>query len=194
MNDLQLALTWVKRLWEIGDFGVSCASAMQEDGELRKLLDMANHPNDLPLVIFRWASSVPPDQKDDPFIQGMLDRMGFGYHNYGHMRRKHDRPDNIKNVLIRLVKYVGFNRVRNALAELYVSSQVDLRSDGNTEFLMDAANFCMMEFAVPSHPQAHFTPTTRAQSPGSHVSNRIVKGKDELMPGGIPDRRRREGD
>jgi hypothetical protein len=37
---------------------------------------------------------------------------------------------------------------------------------GNTEFLMDAANFAMIEFMFPSHPSAHFRPTDSNESPG----------------------------
>lgn len=122
-------------------------------------------------IRLKWPTSVPEDQIDKPFIQGMLDRMSFGYHNYGHMRRKHDRPDNIKNVRIRLNKYL---------------------STGNTEWLIDAANFLMMEFVVPSHKKAHFRPTDSHESPGSAVSGRIVKSKHELKP--LHSVKLREGD
>jgi len=37
---------------------------------------------------------------------------------------------------------------------------------GNTEWLIDVANFAMIEFMYPSHPQAHFRPTDAAESPG----------------------------
>lgn len=112
-------------------------------------------------VTFNFAPSVPKDQIDTVFIQGMIDRMCFGFHNYGHARRTHDRPDNLANVKTRVDKY---------------------RETGNIEWLMDAANFVMMEFMVPTHPQAHFVPTSRDESPGSHVAGRMIKGKDELKP------------
>ena len=132
-------------------------------------------------IEFNYPDSVPEDQVDAGFIQGMINRMGFGFHNYGHARRKHDRPDNVKNMLIRLIKYCGFNRVQGILSELYLQFGSE-KGSGNTEFLMDEANYAMMEFMVPSHPGAHFTPTTRDQSPGSAVAGRIIKGKDELKP------------
>lgn len=119
----------------------------------------------------KWPDSVPSDQIDLPFIQGMLDRMAFGYHNYGHMRRKLDRPDNIKNIQIRLKEY---------------------KKTGNTEFLMDAANFAMMEFAVPSHPDAFFKPTGSDASPGAIVAGKHIRHRPDK-----PERRevkRREGD
>jgi hypothetical protein len=112
-------------------------------------------------LYFRWAKSVPKDQIDHQFIQGMFDRMCFGFFNYGHMRRKHDRPDNLENVKIRVRKY---------------------RETGNTEFLMDAANYLMMEFAVPSHKKAHFRPTRSEESPGSAVAGRVIRSKSELRP------------
>lgn len=40
------------------------------------------------------------------------------------------------------------------------------RETGNTEYLMDAANFCMMEFMFPTHQQAHFKAEDSAASPG----------------------------
>lgn len=123
-------------------------------------------------VQYSWPTSVPSDQKDDQFIQGMLDRMSFGFHNYGHARRAHDRPDNLKNIDTRITRY---------------------KESKNTEFLMDAANYCMMEFMVPSVEGAFFEPTSRDESPGSHVAGRLIKGKDELNPAHNV-KQRREGD
>jgi len=37
---------------------------------------------------------------------------------------------------------------------------------GNTEWLIDAANFAMIEFMHPRHPHAHFTGTDDDASPG----------------------------
>lgn len=133
-------------------------------------------------LVFNMAESVPEDQVDAGFIQGMINRMCFGFHNYGHARRKHDRPDNIKNVLIRLIKYVGFERVRQSLWELEENGFGVEKGSGNVEFLMDASNYNMMEFMVPSAPNAHFRPTDSHESPGSHVAGRIVKSKSELKP------------
>ena len=122
-----------------------------------------------------WSSVVPVDQIDKEFIQGMFNRMILGFHNYGHMRRKHDRPDNVKNIRIRLDKYL---------------------KTGNTEWLMDAANYAMMEFAVPSHANAHYKATESHESPGSAVAGRIIRNKKELKPatGLHAPRVQREGD
>jgi hypothetical protein len=37
---------------------------------------------------------------------------------------------------------------------------------GNTEFMVDAANFAMIEFMRPSHKKAHFEATDSKASPG----------------------------
>lgn len=37
---------------------------------------------------------------------------------------------------------------------------------GNTEFLADVANFCMIEFMYPQHPSGHYKPTDSKESPG----------------------------
>lgn len=84
--------------------------------------------------------------------------MAFGFHNYGHQRRYEQKSHSLKNVEIRLREY---------------------KRTHNTEFLMDAANFCMMEFCVPKFEDAHFTPTSKAESPGSVVDGKLVKGKED---------------
>ena len=121
-------------------------------------------------ITFDWPDSVPQDQIDEPFIQGMLDRMAVGFHNYGHMRREHNRPDNIKNIDIRVKKY---------------------QETKNTEYLVDAANYCMMEFVFPSIPDAFFKTTDKTESPGSVVDSRLVRGKEEYIAGKLY---KREGD
>ena len=37
---------------------------------------------------------------------------------------------------------------------------------GNTEYLLDAANYLMFEFMYPQHPKAHFRPTSSEESAG----------------------------
>lgn len=37
---------------------------------------------------------------------------------------------------------------------------------GNSEYLVDVANFAMIEFMLPRHPDAHYTPTDSDKSPG----------------------------
>ena len=111
-------------------------------------------------IEFDFPDSVPSDEIDIPFIQGMLDRMAFGFHNYGHMRRYDNTPNSLANIKIRLEKY---------------------ESSKNTEFLMDAANFCMMEFVRPFFPDAFFKPTEKHESPGAIVGGRLVYGKEDYI-------------
>ena len=37
---------------------------------------------------------------------------------------------------------------------------------GNTEYLVDAANYLMLEFMFPQHPKAHFRATSSEESAG----------------------------
>jgi hypothetical protein len=40
------------------------------------------------------------------------------------------------------------------------------KDTGNTEFLADVANFAMIEFMYPQHPNSHFRATDSNESPG----------------------------
>jgi len=111
------------------------------------------------VVKLRWPRSVPLDQISEKFLQGMLDRMAMGFHTYGHVMRDENVPDALASLDVRLKKY---------------------RVTGNTEFLMDCANFCMMEFMRPSVEDAYFEPTTKRESPGAVLlDKRRVKGKED---------------
>ena len=111
-------------------------------------------------IKLRWSSYVPVDHISVEFLQGMLDRMIVGFHNYGHTHRTHNKADSIKCLRMRLKKY---------------------RETHNTEFLMDAANFAMMEFMVPKDLKAFYSPTTKRESPGAVLQDgRMVKGKEDM--------------
>jgi len=76
----------------------------------------------------------------------MLNRMGVSYHKYGPISEAYpDRVDAIECLLLRLERYI---------------------QDGNTEWLVDVANFAMIEFMLPGHPGAHYRPTDSRESPG----------------------------
>lgn len=137
-------------------------------------------------IKFNWPDSVPEDQIDIPFIQGMLDRMAVGFHNYGHMRRYENVSNSLKNVIIRLAKYAGMNNIQEIVKELSV--RIDLPPTGNTEFLMDAANYAMMEFVKPGFDFAYFEPTTKEDSPGAIVDGKHVKGKEDYEHSKIAER------
>ena len=89
------------------------------------------------------SNVCPETEYSQQFLDGMLNRMLVSFHKYGPVKKS--TADSIANVKERLRKY---------------------DSTGNTEFLMDASNFCMMEFMNPIHPDAHFKATDDKDSPG----------------------------
>ena len=111
-------------------------------------------------LILNFPDSVPIEQVSLEFVQGMFNRMAFGFHNYGPVQEGFPEPhDAIKNLKLRLKKY---------------------RETANTEWLMDAANYAMIEFMFPKLRGAHFRATNKAESPGSVRSDGSrVKDKTE---------------
>ncbi len=80
------------------------------------------------------------------FIEGMRERMVVSHYKYGFIAEGFpEKVDAVGSLMQRLRKYAD---------------------TGNTEYLMDAANFCMVEFLHPRHPQAHFQATDDSGSPG----------------------------
>lgn len=96
----------------------------------------------------KWpeGGQIPVSQVNMKFIQGMADRMAMSYHKHGDMRKA---PGTVFDHMANIQKRI----------ELY-------KQTGNTEWLMDAANFCMIEFTNPYHPEAHYSPTDSDASPG----------------------------
>lgn len=89
-----------------------------------------------------------------PFVQGMQDRMLVSYHKYGPVADGFPhKVDAISSLTDRLREYAA---------------------TGNTEFLMDVANFAMIEFMYPKHPQAHFRATDSDESPGRRSTKRGI--------------------
>lgn len=82
----------------------------------------------------------------EQFVQGMRDRMVMSFYKYGYVTDAYpEKVDALNSLMMRLEKYA---------------------ETGNTEFLMDAANFAMIEFMFPRHEAAHFKPTDDDESPG----------------------------
>jgi hypothetical protein len=66
------------------------------------------------------------------FLQAMVDRLLVGFHRYGD-------PD------------AGLDYLRR------IKESIDrYEATGNLEHLVDAANYCWLEFGWPLHPEAHF--------------------------------------
>lgn len=90
-------------------------------------------------IIVRMPTAVPASEFCLPFVQGMCDRMGVSYFKYDLVAKGYpDKVDAIASLKLRLDRYA---------------------ETGNTEWLMDVANFAMIEFMRPRHPQAHFRGT-----------------------------------
>lgn len=77
------------------------------------------------------------------FLRGMASRMAMSMEKYGDVHQSN--IDGVKCCEKRIEKY---------------------RETGNTEYLMDAANFLMIEFMKPRRQDAHFRATDSAESPG----------------------------
>lgn len=93
----------------------------------------------------------------EPFVQGMRDRMVVSFYKYGPLTEAYPHKVNaITSLTDRLRKYA---------------------ETGNTEFLMDAANFAMIEFMHPAHHAAFFAGTDDDQSPGRRVARTGVIDK-----------------
>lgn len=112
-------------------------------------------------ITLRLPDGVPTSEVSVTFLQGMVDRMGLSYFKYGLVEEAYgprvvNRGDALRSMRKRLDKY---------------------RETGNTEWLMDAANFDMIEFMFPDHEEAHFRPTDADESPG-----RIVNGSATALP------------
>jgi hypothetical protein len=90
----------------------------------------------------------------EEFVQGMRDRMLVSFHKYGPVADAYPRKvDAVASLMQRLRLYANGDPAKGIVA-------------GNTEYLMDAANFAMIEFMYPKHPEAHFQGTDDDGSPG----------------------------
>ena len=109
------------------------------------------------IITFNWPDSVPFDvQVEHIFIQGMLNRTATSFFKYGPFRTS--SSDGLKNALERIRLY---------------------KKTGNTEGLIDAANYLMKEFMSPRHKKAHFRSTPSSESPGRILKNGMrTHGKD----------------
>ena len=95
-------------------------------------------------------AKVLSSEFSEPFAQGMRDRMVVSFYKYGPVADAYPHKVNaITSLTDRLRKYAETK---------------------NTEFLIDAANFAMIEFMHPSVDGAFFAGTDDDQSPGRRVA------------------------
>ncbi len=98
------------------------------------------------VISFDWQDGVPRSEFSNMFIQGMLARMAMSYSTYGRVKEAFpDKVDALKSMEARIKKY---------------------RETKNREWLMDAANFLMIEFMCPSLEDTFFEATMAKESPG----------------------------
>lgn len=89
---------------------------------------------------------VPNTEFSETFAKGMKDRMHVSFYKYGPVAAAYPhRVNALESLLVRLRRY---------------------EETGNTEWLMDVANFAMIEYMHPRHPNAHFQGTDDEASPG----------------------------
>lgn len=94
----------------------------------------------------RLPSTVPASEVSEDFLQKMANRMAISFYKYGLASEAYPhKVDAIACLKERLAKY---------------------EETGNKEWLVDAANFAMLEFMLPRHPEAHFRSTDSDESPG----------------------------
>jgi hypothetical protein len=113
----------------------------------------------------RHASQVSPQ-----FIRGMASRMAMSYENYGDVKEAYPLKMNaVESAILRIERY---------------------NDTGNAEYLIDAANFLMIEFMLPLHMNAHFKPEDSKASPGrittkgkrTHEANTV--SRENIRKGG----------
>ncbi len=79
----------------------------------------------------------------EEFVQGMRNRIVVGFLRYGPSKQ---------NVKIKA-------------AVVWLEERLEMyQKTGNTEFLVDIANFAMLEFMFPSHQEAHYHAGDRVRS------------------------------
>ena len=94
------------------------------------------------------------------FTEKMQNRMVFSFYKYGAIKDGFpDKLDALASLKARLERYV---------------------ITGNTEYLVDAANFAMIEFMLPKHKNAHFEAKDSHDSPGRVTVDGVTTDKPNL--------------
>jgi len=102
------------------------------------------------IIEIQWPESVPRTEFSQWFVQLMANRMAFSFFKYGRMSDAYPKKVDALSSMD--------DRIR-----LY-------RETGNTEHLIDAANFLLIEFTHPSIPGARFRAIETHESPGRIIS------------------------
>ena len=115
----------------------------------------------------RMTKEILATEFSEQFVQGMKDRMVVSFYKYGPLVDAYPHKVNaLASLTDRLRKYAETK---------------------NTEFLIDAANFAMIEFMHPSIEGAFFAGTDDDQSPGRRtVKSGTVDKRDNAAIGTNP--------
>jgi len=98
------------------------------------------------MVTVKLIPGIPETEYSAQFLDGMVNRMAVSFCKYGRVADAYPHKVNaLDSLRLRLEKYA---------------------ETGNTEYLMDVANFAMIEFMHPKHPGAFFRGTDSDGSPG----------------------------
>lgn len=96
-------------------------------------------------IKLRWPDSVPHTEHSEQFLQSMLDAMAVSFHKYGPVAKAYpEKRDALKDARVRLMEY---------------------QKTGDMRFLVDAANFAMIETMHPLKQDAGW-PEEDKPSPG----------------------------
>lgn len=91
---------------------------------------------------------VPDTEFSEEFIQLMANRMMVSWFKYGDVADAAGKIDFIESLEKRIALY---------------------KETGNADWIIDAANFAMIEFMHPGHPDYHLRSTDSDESPGRKV-------------------------
>jgi hypothetical protein len=150
-------------------------------------------------VIQLHLAGAPTTEADPSFLQKMVDSMALSFFKYGPVAEGY--PKNVSaldSLMVRLCRYAGLDAVQDALDT--ASKTCNHRGDGNKRWLVDTANFAMIEAMCPRNPLAHW-PEHDEKSPGrvdnaGNISERANNASREALrnPTSAPSWMRRSGD
>lgn len=111
---------------------------------------------------------IPETEWSWHFLQGMVNRMSMSFLKYGAIATAYPKKVNaVESLLLRLKAYLGTEVFLEACSKVMAAPDIrHRRTTGNTEYLMDAANFAMIEFMHPALPDAFYEPTDSDGSTG----------------------------
>lgn len=114
-------------------------------------------------ITLEWPDEIQPPQLDEDFLQGMLDRMAVSTFKYGKVTVDAIRKRDMWETIV-----LRWNT--------YVETQ-------NPEYLMDVANFAMIEYMVALLEGKQMRPTEGDESPGVVTfDGRITQDHERDLP------------